>query len=287
MKKIMMAVITLAAGQVYAGGFALPDIQQIKTMEVPALAVPVQTGKSEANIKASADGTMLDNNNPAHADTWFMLSHGILNELGKDDAFITAGRIKIADLASFREDNSAIPLPETALATRLEPLFVNMLGAERRTPNSLADLAALLRNGRDTGKNVRWLADGINGIYVFTAGRASLKTQSKSPMSRGVAFSGGTKSAGDIYFGTVDNPGVCANLAGIRQCGNYDWDYYTHTCYGRGCDGVTPPAQTGQTIYFGTVDNPGVCANLSGIRQCSSYRWDYYAHTCYGDDCRQ
>ena len=99
-----------------------------------------------------------------------------------------------------------------------------------------------------------------------------------------------------IYFGTVKDPAACANLSGIRQCGSYDWDYYTHGCTGHWCDGSTPPSQpqspsqpqaAGNTIYFGIVSKPDVCANLSGIRQCASYRWDYNTHTCYGDACRQ
>ncbi len=52
----------------------------------------------------------------------------------------------------------------------------------------------------------------------------------KGPMSRNISFDGMPKANGDVYFGIVTKPEDCANLAGIRQCDSYSWDYFTKTC---------------------------------------------------------
>ena len=53
------------------------------------------------------------------------------------------------------------------MAQAMDSFFVNFAGAKRKGDDAPALLARSLESGRDEGRNLRWLADRIAGLYRF------------------------------------------------------------------------------------------------------------------------
>jgi len=171
MKKLLMAMVFAGmAGGTYAADFSdlqnfkVSDIKMIVAADVAPSAVELTNTPEVFYPESKSDtnnGTAWTNSNLAHVKTWIHLR--VLEQ--HNMVFRDAGDLKVSAFPIWLEGNSHRSAEQ--LATMLDSFFCNLDRAKRNTPKSRDLLAGLLLAGRSNGKDVRWLADGIDELYNF------------------------------------------------------------------------------------------------------------------------
>ncbi|MBI3551344.1 MAG: hypothetical protein HY077_02395 [Elusimicrobia bacterium] len=122
-----------------------------------------------AKVAPAVAADALDESRRAHLTTW-----STLRALGQfHEVFCDAGRIKIADLSFWYENGFGSK--SMKMAGAIDGVFIKVRGAKRLNEDARAALAALLETGKDEGRNLRWLADQIEGLYQFYESTAERK----------------------------------------------------------------------------------------------------------------
>lgn len=175
---LTLAVTLLAATGARAQMSALEALKaQVPEVVREAITAQAPRAVSAAPV-AGRDDDFLSIDNPSHR-----MTYGVLLALGQITTldpsrklFATAGTAKIEDLAFWRDDSDHLTSATKALrmAQRIDDTFRKATDVRRAGTHAPFDLAKALNAGKNTGMNIRALADVVAVLYDFSAYEAAV-----------------------------------------------------------------------------------------------------------------